>query len=41
MELEECDRCGDEYPRSWNACPYCDSGDRPYLTPRFVEDDDD
>jgi len=40
MELEECDRCGDEYPRSWGSCPSCDCGDRPDLKPRFREDDE-
>ncbi len=31
MDLEECDRCGEEYPRSWQGCPFCDSGEHPVL----------
>lgn len=28
MELEECERCGEEYPEVWGYCPVCDSGER-------------
>lgn len=34
MELEECVKCGEEYPSNWSYCPYCDSGDRPVLKMR-------
>lgn len=29
MEIVECDRCGEEYPRNWGKCPVCDIGERP------------
>jgi hypothetical protein len=31
MELEECPKCGEEYPSTWQGCPFCDSGDRPMV----------
>ena len=37
MELEECPKCGEEYPRSWQGCPFCDSGEKPHY--RFSEED--
>lgn len=37
MELVECDRCGEEYPRNWGGCPFCDSGERPHI--KFDGDD--
>ena len=29
MEIIECDRCGEEYPRNWGYCPFCDIGEKP------------
>lgn len=37
MDLEECARCGEEYPTNWVGCPYCDSGEKPHF--RLGEDD--
>lgn len=37
MDLVECERCGEEYPSSWQGCPFCDAGEKPVL--RFQKED--
>jgi hypothetical protein len=37
MDLEECERCGEEFPVAWGKCPSCGGGDRPSF--KLGEDD--
>jgi predicted ATP-dependent serine protease len=37
MDLDECERCGEEFPAVWGKCPECGGGDRP----SFKLDEDD
>lgn len=40
MNLEECSRCGEEFPLNWGACPFCETGERPQIG-HFKEGSDD
>jgi rubrerythrin len=37
MELKECRVCGEEFPESWEDCPFCDA--TPRRSSKLDEDD--
>ena len=37
MDLEECPKCGEVYPRTWGKCPTCEAGDYPDFRMRDEE----
>lgn len=37
MELKECSVCGEEFPETWDECPFCAS--KPKRQYKFDEDD--
>lgn len=38
MDLEECDRCGEEYPVYWQECPFCAATPKSSLRLRNEDD---
>lgn len=37
MELRECLKCGEEFPESWDDCPFCDA--TPKRVSKYDEDE--
>lgn len=31
MNITECEKCGEEFPLNWGVCPFCETGERPYI----------
>lgn len=38
MDLQECERCGEEYPEHWPECPFCAAN--PTRNLKFRKEDD-
>lgn len=37
MDLVECEKCGESFPRSWGACPSCGDASGPPLKMRDTD----